>query len=197
MWAHFSLLFFTVLSQPCRIRSHIHMLSTLLLPPVELHSREQQIQIGLAAVKPLYMEWTWRTLKSTKKHGWDVPSGQSYPQKWDAVGIQMNWIPRETQKRLLPQTNQEMSHHFFFSFHLPTVCLSCCALTLLCLLARCWRTWLAPLTPSWQETFSFLGEKDTGTAWQPSVTPGARHSQNDTVKLIQSPDHIGTALQGL
>lgn len=49
-----------------------------------------------------------------------------------------------------------------FSLHLPTVCLSCSALTLLCLLAHCWRTWLASLTPSSEETFSFLGEKDTG-----------------------------------
>lgn len=59
-WAHFSLLFFTVLSQRCRITSHSQVLSTLLLPPVELHRGEQQIHIGLAAdkllVEPLYVQ---------------------------------------------------------------------------------------------------------------------------------------------
>lgn len=108
------------------------------------------------------IEGVWRSLKSTKKYWWDVPSGWQM-ECYRHTGVMVSINARETEEVSSSVQTGNVSP-FLFLLHLPMLSLSC-SVWLYCFFQHTkekWRTWLRSLTLSSDEKFSFLRKTATG-----------------------------------
>lgn len=173
------------------------MLSTLLLPPVELHWGEQQIQIGIAADKPL-VEPLWRVnLEEFKIHQETLMGCAQWPILLSETGCCWDTgvlVSKRNQRGYLPNPNRKCLTTSFLPsifLHFPFLALLWLSLSTLLENVAC------ILTPSWEETSPSLERKTLGQDGNPVSLLEQGIPRMTGQSSSRTEHHTGTALQVL